>query len=498
MFLFLFGMTSSIGEPKLSKPKPKLQKNLSKRKLSALKKSALAGQPKTAKQSLAKNTNLKKARRKLIDNKTTGWKVPYIKRGSLLGKMKLKKGDVIQSIDDQPVHSKKQVYQTLLSFSKKQKKTSLFITRNKKNFLVLYKIEPFKAKKKFTIANVKRVKKKSVSIKKKSKTRNRRRSLASVPNQKTVNPNRSKSQFSKKTALQKEKSTDKQKTVIQNQPPDKTKQNIVPEKYRPHLQVAYVAALNSFVYKKPNFDSPQLYPLPVGKKILISKKIFRPHHNFGSFYKVFLFKEKKIVGYISEAEVVPEFLKQNGTHTVNPAYKLAKKQMAKDKVLDINLIDKERNKKQMKKQQLPPKPANNKKRYIGLSLGFLGDTFSTLDQRDVYLGLKLSGYNLLISYLNMDLNLMTTPYDFKFFHFDILATYPLLRSPSYHLFAAGGFNSTINKRNEDPVDYGFSGALSLVIPLSQKFLFRTDAKITYGLRTRSFLYGLLGSLQMAF
>lgn len=440
-----------------SKAQVKIPKNTKHKKQLVFKKISKKRKPASktpiTKKSFLKNKNLKKTKQESPSDKGMGYKIPYIKTGGLFGKMRLKKGDIIQSIDGKSVHSKKQIYRTLSLVWKKQKKFSLFITRNKRDFLVSYKIVPFKTKKKILVSNIQKIKDKRFLKGK--------RKIAASKNKKDL----------------------------------KAKKTLVPEKYKSHLQRAFVVTLNSFIYEKPDFDAPQLYPLATGEKILISKKIFRPPHNFGSFYKVFLIRPKKIVGYISEAEVVPEFLKQADKYEVNPAYKLAQKQMKEDKVLDVNLIDK------AKKQRQPsqkPSSKNNRKRYAGLSLGVSGYAPT---QKDILVGLKLSGYNLLISSVNMDFNFTFTPYDFKFFHFDILTAYPLFKANPYYFFIMGGLKFDINRRVQDirkQNDPGISGALSLLIPINQKLLFRVDGKAEYGLSTKSFLPLFLGSLQVAF
>lgn len=268
------------------------------------------------------------------------------------------------------------------------------------------------------------------------------------------------------------------------------------------MQKAYVASPNSFVYKKPNFDSQALYPLPIGKQILISKKIFRPHHNFGSFYKILLFEPKKVVGYISEAEVISEFLKQKGKYIANPSYTLAKKQMNKDRALDIDIINKSQQKSQTDEKKSSRKAAQKskdfRKRYAGLSVGFSNHVLSYLEPRDLQVGLKLSGYNLLLSYLNMDMNLTASAYDFQSFYFDILAAYPLMQSQPYHFYALMGGNMSIDRSLGGVEDYGFSSAISWLIPLDKKLLLRGDGKLNYGFMTRGIHYGLLISLQMRF
>ena len=446
------------------KEQSKTQKNIRSKKRQASKKISKKRKPASktpvVKKASLKNTSSQESKQKMA-SESSGYKIPYIKKGSLFRKMKLRKGDIVHSVDGKSVHFKKHIYQTLSLAGKKQKKISLFVTRNKKDFLISYKLVPFKTKRRIVISEVQK-------IKNKSKLENKRE-LASTKN----------------------------KAV------SKAKKNLVPEKYKSHLQRAFVVTLNSFVYEKPNFDAPQLYPLATGEKILISKKIFRPPHKFGSFYKIFLTHPKKIVGYVSEAEVIPEFLKKADKYENNQAYKLAQKQMKEDKVLDVDLIDKVN--KQRRANKKPPSRKKGKN-YIGLSAGFLAYPPFNLYERDVIeknvvVGLKLSGYNLLLSSVNMDFNFAFTPYDFKFFHFDALVAYPLLGGSSYHLFVLGGLKFDINRRMQDMARQnspGVSGALSLLIPFSQRLLFRVDAKAEYGFGDPSFLSILLSSLQIAF
>ena len=386
-------------------------------------------------------------KQQIIASKKLGYKIPYIKRGGFFSKMNLKKGDVIKSFARQTVSSKKQIYQMLYPLLKNKTPFSALVRRNKKDFLISYKIIPYKTKKKLIISGIKRIKD-------------------------SAHPTKDKT----------------------------TKKSLVPKRYKPFMQRAYVLASNSFVYQKPDFDSLKLYPLPIGKKVLISKKIFRPTHNFGSFYKVFLFSDKKIVGYISEAEVAPEFLKQKEGYINNPAYKAAKEQKKQNKVLDIDLIEQAKPKSQNSKPK-QKKLKNEKKRYVGLSAGFFTSGFDPPSKETAHIGLKLSGYNLLISYLNMDLNLSST-LDGRLFYLDILTAYPLIKSPPYHFFLSGGLMGNLKldetyRMTRDSMDFGLAGAVSLIIPINKKLSFRTEMKTGYYLKGH-FSWGLSSSLQIGF
>ena len=370
--------------------------------------------------------------------------------------MKLKKGDTILSIEKQAVSNKNQIYKILLPILKKKKKLSITLKRAEEELLFSYRILPYKKKKRLILFKTEKT---------------------------------------------------KQISAHQNTQPDKKleskKKTLVPEKYKPYMQRAYVSSLNSFVYKKPDFDSIKLYPLPIGKKILISKKIFRPPHNFGTFYKVFLFKEKKVVGYISEAEVIPEFKREKGVFKTNLSYKLAKQDILDNKILSLDSIEEIKKSAQKPKRRQKENQIFKKKRYVGLSSGFITDSLNHPPSRkDWFIGLKLSGYKLLISYLNMDINL-TSSFDWRRFYLNILVAYPVLRSPHYHLFIMGGLmgNLQLNENyimETGAIDYGPAGTLSLLIPLNKNIAFRLSAKMAYEIQKSSVPFGSSVSLQVAF
>ena len=370
--------------------------------------------------------------------------------------MKLKKEDIILSIEKQAVGSKKQIYQTLSTILKEKKKLSIEIRRNSDELLLFYRILPYKKKKKLILSKIEKRKRGQISAK----------------------PNADKKLETKKRTL-------------------------IPEKYKPYMQRAYVSSLNSFVYRKPDFDSMKLYPLSIGKKILISKKIFRPPHNFGTFYKVFLFKDKKVVGYISEAEVISEFKRKKGVFIANPSYKTAKQYISENKVLSLDSIEEIKKSAEKPKTEKLKDTTSHKKKYVGLSAGLMTSYISpNIPIEDWLIGIKLSGYNLLISYLNMDIN-FTSSYNWKHFYLDILTAYPILQSPHYHLFAMGGLmgNLSLNEdyiMDQNSIDYGLSGALSLLVPLNKNIVFRLDTKSLYKIKKSSVLFGGSASLQVAF
>ena len=88
----------------------------------------------------------------------------------------------------------------------------------------------------------------------------------------------------------------------------------------PLVQRAYVTENRAIIYSEPDFDSEQLAWLPQNRVIAVSTRIYRPKNLFGSFYRVFVNKPKKIRGYISEIDIVTQFKKNNEKMELNPVY----------------------------------------------------------------------------------------------------------------------------------------------------------------------------------
>ena len=144
----------------------------------------------------------------------------------------------------------------------------------------------------------------------------------------------------------------------------------------PLVQRAYVIQNQAIIYEKPDFDSSQLGLLPRNRIIAISTKVYRPKNLFGSFYRVFVNKPKKIRGYVSEVDVVAQFKRAAGGFQLNPVYQ-AKENVLK-KVKEEILT--EQTKKMIKSKAPPPavkkekakkkKEKKKKEGFIGLSLGW--------------------------------------------------------------------------------------------------------------------------------
>ena len=396
--------------------------------------------------------------------KNEGYQISSFKQPELLKKMGLQKEDLILFINKKTIYNKKQFYQTLYPLLKKQNEFQIRLKREGKKISVKYGVIPSASGKKYKLQIFKTM---------------------TEPSQKT---NQSKN--------------------ISNQPPienlkQKTK-NLVPEKYKPLMQRAYINRPNSFVYSTPNFDSNKLRSLTIGKQVLITKKIFLPPHGFGSFYKIFLFKKQKIIGYVSEAEVITEFFKENDKYVRNPNYKKAKQYKAENKVLKIEEIEDIRT--QRKRHQLKAKTQKKffQKKYIGLSLGinpYLNSS-SSLTQSG-FVGLKFSVHSLR---LNTDFNFNI---ELQKIHSDFLIGFPFIKSRSYSLFLMAGVMGDIKYNNNysntryianQPVDldYGFTGAVSLLKFLNQSLLLKFELKPSYRIQSQLVSLSFLSSLQIAF
>jgi len=87
-----------------------------------------------------------------------------------------------------------------------------------------------------------------------------------------------------------------------------------------HLQKAYVIQKDAIVYARADFDALRIITIPAGTKVTVSRKLYLPKNNFGSFYRIYIAKPKKMKAYISEVDVVPHYLRSKSGYRVNPAF----------------------------------------------------------------------------------------------------------------------------------------------------------------------------------
>ncbi len=89
----------------------------------------------------------------------------------------------------------------------------------------------------------------------------------------------------------------------------------------PRIQRAVVTENQAIIYTQPDFDAKQIMKLPNNRIIAISTKIYRPKNLFGSFYRIFINKPRKVRGYISEIDVLPQYKKSKKGYVLNQAYR---------------------------------------------------------------------------------------------------------------------------------------------------------------------------------
>lgn len=265
-----------------------------------------------------------------------------------------------------------------------------------------------------------------------------------------------------------------------------------------YLQRAYVLQMNSQIYEKPHFDAQPIYIVPAGGKVLISRKIFTPPSKFGTFYKVFIHKDKKIVGYISEIDVVSQFERGN-QNKINPRYAILKTRLSSGN--KTGKIPSQTDKaKWPVSSDFPEKAAKKKKgnRFAGLSLLVKWDGEQNI--KKFLAGVKFSGYGFLSSSLNMDMNIMSDV-EFKQFYFDLLGIYEFIRGRSASLCFGGGLGVGIDRLSQQ-VTPGFAGSLGLRTVLLTGIFWQNELRISYEFdiseQVANYNYGFLTSFQFRF
>ena len=262
-----------------------------------------------------------------------------------------------------------------------------------------------------------------------------------------------------------------------------------------YLQKAYVLQMNSKIYQEPNFDAFPIYTVPAGGKVLISRKIFSPPSKFGTFYKIFIHKNKKVVGYISEIDVAARF--ERSGKKINPRYAVLRAQMRKGRGPgEETLLQPE---KWPEPETLKPRKKNKGDRFAGLALLVKWDGKRNL--KSFFGGVKFSGRGVLSTALNMDINLMS---DIKreSFRFDISGIYTLLKMRGGEsLYFGGGMEMTLN-RATGAVFPGLIGSAGLRVTLLTGVFWQNEfrASWTFDLSEKAVedSYGFLTSLQLRF
>ena len=363
--------------------------------------------------------NKKQKKSSFSSQKRTGVRILKIKKGSLFEELGLKKNDIISKINGIFLENSKNFIKHLKKIKKKSSFT-ITVIRDNKSLILNYTVEkdPVSSKYKYSL---------------------------------------------KKSSLQEKE--EKIKDIL--------------EENSHLLQQAYVQHPGgSLVYEKPSFDSKQIYVIPFGEQIVISKKILKPKREIGTFYKIFIKKPQKIAGYISQIEVLPQTVKKENKYVSNPEYDLWKKEVKQNSLMDSQgifspsfseMAEKERERGGEGEKEKEVKSS----RFAGVSLGASFESQEKFTDR-LQFGLKLSGYDLLVSYINMDINFLFDP-NWDNMSIDIMGEYIFLEAGSFKVGPALGLNTNLQFKDQG-IRLDLVVALSGLLPLTKNLIWRNDIR----------------------
>lgn len=285
---------------------------------------------------------------------------------------------------------------------------------------------------------------------------------------------------------------------------EKSSSKILPS----HLQKAYVIQKEAFIYTRPDFDSMRVSTVPAGAKVTISKKIYRPASRFGTFYRIYISKPKKMRAYISEIDVVPRYIKSGSKLKINPEYKQVKKKLKYVKDFQFNMNPED-------ELDFSEKSLSEMK-YVGLiaSYAWLAYDSHSKSFSAWFFGLKLSGAGLPITNIFTDINLMFSysPPVIKKKEvkrgYTILADFLLkmnLLDAPYFLFQLGGGFMLKFKGALYPADRslyeiggGLAGVGSLSIKIQDRLSVLVEGKYYYDLLESEFVPFVTGGILFSF
>ncbi len=278
-------------------------------------------------------------------------------------------------------------------------------------------------------------------------------------------------------------------------------------KVLPHyLQKAYVLQKDAIVYARPDFDSTQITSIPAGTRITVSKKIHRPNHRFGTFYRIYINKPKKLRAYISEIDVVPRYIKSGSHFKLNPEFKQVKKKLKYVKDFQLNRDSEDL-------MEIGDKPLS-KVKFIGLTVSYAWMAYQSekTSIESWFFGLKLSGAGLPITGIITDTSLMfslSPPVIEKklkkgyILLGDFLFKLPLLDAP-YFLFHLGIgalvkiHGSLAPEKSHFQVGAGVISSASFTLKIHDRLSFLMEGKVYYDMLETEPVPSILGGLMVAF
>lgn len=422
----------------------------------------------------------------------------------------LKKGDRMRKLNSKPLLSVQSFLKTMNSL-KKEDRFLLLIERNKRQILLTYKVQgkySYRLLKAQKLGRVKPTQQTKKDAKPTTKTK---------PTKQSKNTKQTKQVKNTKptTKTKQVKNTKQPKPTTKTKPPAKAQEDL--KKYKAYLQKAYVVLPNSFVYQKPSFDSKKLLALKIGRAVIVSKKVYKPrNHNIGTFYKVIIEKPNRIVGYISQIESIPEFLKIGKDYKKNSCFKKINSQLKKTGQADLSFISRQNqscflDSDNNSSNQSQGRPRPRGAQYVGLfaaafsDLSDLSNFWSQEAQsRKFAIGLQFNDKSFWIPYVYTDFHVGVYTHSSNYWYADLLFGYPLLGTDYLTVYGMAGasieghvFSATNTATDTQALQKRIQGLLDLsfVVPIQTSLDLRLDLRAGYIFSPQNLRFSAVFSLQ---
>ena len=279
-----------------------------------------------------------------------------------------------------------------------------------------------------------------------------------------------------------------------------------------YLQKAYVIQKKAFVYARADFDSLKITRIPAGTLITISKKVYKPKTLFGTFYRVYLAKPKKIRAYISEIDVEPRWVRQGGGYKKNPAFKQAKNRLSRIRDFEVNAVSSEDDL-NWENRSL------SHLRMVGMTAGFARLAYHKTPAAvsSWFFALKLKGKKLPLPWMGTNFTLSFTPAPPVIGQYphsngfvvmgDILLRLSLMESEAVLVYLSGGFMAKWKKALAPPVDsppthsqlgLGLVGELGGAFRLYHRWILVLENRLYYDLSESRFFPLWFGGVLLSF
>ena len=281
-----------------------------------------------------------------------------------------------------------------------------------------------------------------------------------------------------------------------------------------HLQKAYVIQKNAIVYARADFDSLQVSHIPAGTRVTISRQIYRPPSRFGTFYRIYINKPKKMKAYISEIDVTPRYIKSGSGYKLNPAFKQVKQKLKYVKDFQFNSLGPE------DIVDIADKPLDTQ-RLIGL---LVSHSWLAYKKQDGFFptwlfGLKLTGPGLPIKRILTDFSLVVSfppMIDNKIFidqkkiskayllMGDFGLKFTLLSADKLAIYLSGGLmvkmkgNLASQTSKTVEMGIGFSGSAGLLFKIHERLVLLIESPAIYDLSENRFFPSVRGGVLVSF